>query len=104
MQHILDLRQQKNDNGSIITLSLAGTINFATISQLRETAFAALGEHPNYLFLDLRSMTQIEVFGIQTLVTITRVARMVNAQCLVLPSAALHLALSQTGMDAKLQV
>lgn len=104
MQHILDIQQQKNDDGSIVTLRLVGTINFATVSKIRETAFAAMGEHPSYLYLDLRAIAQVEIYGIQTIVTITRVARLLNVQCLVLPSSCLREVLTQTGMDAKLKV
>jgi anti-anti-sigma factor len=93
---MLHIRRQ--DENETVTLHLSGTIDLATVLRLRDVAFSVIGERPGTLYLDLRAIAHVEITGINTLVTISRVARLVKVRCFILPSASLRDTLMQTGL------
>ncbi|MDX1932141.1 MAG: STAS domain-containing protein [Capsulimonadales bacterium] len=92
------LQIERRYEGASLLLRLTGAIDLGSILRLRDVAFSAIGERPSLLLLDLRSVSHIEIAGINTLVTIARVARLVKVCCVVLPSEELRGTLTRTGL------
>ena len=96
------LHIRRVDEGDTITLHISGTVDLSTVLRLRDVAFTAIGARPRVLCLDLRAISHTEIAGINTLITISRVARLVHVSCLALPSAALREILMETGLTRML--
>jgi anti-anti-sigma factor len=92
------LHIRREDVGETVTLYLSGTIDLASVLRLREVAFTAIGHRPRVLCLNLCGVAHVEIGGLNTLVTISRVARLVNVCCVIVPSAPVRDTLRDTGL------
>lgn len=92
------LRIRRVDTDGVITLHLSGSLELANLLALREAAFTAIGNRPEHLIMDLRSVLSVEIAAINTLVTIGRVAELMKVGFHIIPSAALRVTMEQTGL------
>jgi|GEM_PF-5536771 Anti-anti-sigma regulatory factor (antagonist of anti-sigma factor) len=75
-----------------------GELDISTVLPFREAAFAAIGQHPERLVLELSEVREIDSAGITSLVTIVRVAHLVNVPVGIIPSPMLRDLLDTTGL------
>jgi hypothetical protein len=92
------LRVRRIEEKGAITLQFSGTADLANLLMLRDVSFTAIGDRPALLCLDMRNVAAVEITTINTLVTISRVARMVKVGFALLPSSALRATLEDTGL------
>lgn len=92
------LRIRREDGEELSTLFLSGSLVLAHLLTLRDEAFTAIGARPKRLVVDLRSVVTVEIAAISTLVTIARVAAMVEVDFNIVPSRALRPMLEETGL------
>lgn len=85
-----------------MALRVRGVIDTLTIPEFRDAVFTAMGERPCLLLLDLTQVEAVDTTGLDTLVTIARVARTVNLNLSILPSPRLLRVLTMTGMAGAL--
>lgn len=81
-----------------LTLRMRGVIDAVTVTEFRDVVFTAMGERPRLLVLDLTQVEAVDTTGLETLVTIARVARTVNLDLSLLPSPRLLRVLAMTGL------
>ena len=77
-------------HGDMTLLTLQGTATSESLLSLRDTAFTVIGSRPRVLCVDAQQLTDVDIALLQTFVTISRVARLVQVQfCLdVAPTVA----------------
>ena len=73
-------------------------LDLSTVLPFREAVFAVLGARPSSLLLELSGVSTIDSTGVSALLTIVRVAGMVNVPVRVIPSGALRTVLEATGL------
>lgn len=81
-----------------VLLRLEGRLDFHTVLALRDAAFTAIGARPPHLCLDLALLPLPDASGVQSLVTIARVARLVDVQFTLIASDSLAVLLRDTGL------
>lgn len=93
------LHIRREDAPDRVTLHLHGALDVTTMLELRDAAFTAVGPRPRTLCLDLSGVeSALEMPAINTLVTISRVARMVNVACVVRVRPDVEAVLRKTGL------
>lgn len=70
----------------------------------RDAAFSAIGARPSVLLLDLTDAPFVDTTGLETLVTVARVGRMVAVSVRILPSPHLRHVLRVTGLTRFLPI
>lgn len=96
--HLLSVTQSWDSTGCL-ELVVQGRLDLNTVLSFRDAAFAALGERPKTLRIDLTPLQVVEAAGIASLVTLSRVAQMVGVHFELKPSAHLALVFTETGLD-----
>lgn len=61
--------------------------------------FSALGERPSRLVVDLSEVGLVEASGISSLVTLARVAALVQVELSLIPSLAFSQTMNDTGLE-----
>ncbi len=96
--HLLSVGQSwQPDRGLLLTVR--GRLDVNTVLAFRDAVFSALGEHPRQLILDIRPLLLVEATGIATLVTLSRVAKLMKIPCEIQPSPELDAVFRETGLD-----
>ena len=89
----------RTDEAERIVLHTEGVVDMTTLLVLRDAAFTAIGARPRVLCLDLTpARGQLDIAAINTLVTIGRVARLVDVHLTVRVRAELEETLRITGL------
>ena len=101
--HLLSISQSLQTDGSL-TLTVKGQLDLNTVLSFRDAVFSALGERPSRLTLDLSPLLMVEAVGISTLVTLIRVAQLVNIPCQLIPSESLQSLLLETGLVRLMEI
>jgi len=89
---------EEHDSDSRITLRMRGTLELATVLPFREAVFAALGQHPTSLILDLHGVDVVDTAGISALVTVSRVARLLSVPCNICAAPGCYTAMEAMGV------
>jgi len=89
---------EEHDSDSRITLRMRGTLELATVLPFREAVFAALGQHPATLILDLHGVDVVDTAGISALVTVSRVAKLLSVPCSISTAPGCYTAMEAMGV------
>ncbi len=81
-----------------VTLRLCGQLDITTALTFRDIVFSAMGERPDALVLDLTLISTLDAAGISALVTVSRVAGLVDADLRLIPSPRFEKLLCETGL------
>ena len=93
---------REEDGASIVRV--VGDLDLATILPFRDAAFTLIGLHPPLLLLDMSRLQRLDITGLNTLLTVGRVARLVKVPVIVRPSERLRALLKTTGLIRQLPV
>lgn len=96
--HLLSVNQNWDEEGCL-ELLVRGRLDLNTVLSFRDAAFSALGERPKRLRIDLTTLQIVETAGIATLVTLSRVAKMMKVPFELKSSADLAATFTETGLD-----
>lgn len=92
----LSIDTREEDEG--IRLILRGSLDLASVLAFRETAFTVLGARPPRFYIDLSALPLPDISGLNALVTIARVARLVDVRLCLVVSCPLKRLMEQTGL------
>ena len=86
------------------TLRFDKEVTLENVGAFRDRAFTAIGRHPSHLCLDLTACVYVDTSGLAALVTVVRVARLVNVAVTILPAPHLRRVLTVSGLIRVLPV
>jgi anti-anti-sigma factor len=88
--------------GGAVTLRASGGLDFNTVIVFRDAAFAAVGGKPGQLLLDLSGLVYHDTTGLNGLLAVVRVARMMGICVRVAPGPVLRATLESTGLASQI--
>jgi anti-anti-sigma factor len=91
-------RAEDDPRAPAFTLFARGDLDMETVMIFREAAFTLIGNRPGALLLDLSAVPFVDTTGLSALVTVARVAKLVQIPVQVLPSPHLRRVLRTTGL------
>lgn len=86
------------------TLRIEGDLTMENVPRFRDAAFTTIGARPKSLLLDLSAATFVDTQGLATLVTVARVANMMQVPLSVRPAPHLRRVLHMTGLTRFLPI
>jgi len=103
-QPYLTVSSEKRVSDGAAVIRVIGDLDLATILPFRDAAFTAIGLHPPLLLLDMSSLGRLDITGLNTLLTVGRVAQMVKVPVKVRASERLLSLLQTTGLIRQLPI
>jgi anti-anti-sigma factor len=82
-----------------VTLRASGGLDFNTVIAFRDAAFAAVGGKPARLTLDLSALNYCDTAGLNGLLAVVRVGRLMGVPVRVTPAPELRATLESTGLS-----
>ncbi len=80
------------------TLRFDNEVTLENVGAFRDRVFTAIGRRPVHLCLDLTACVYVDTSGLAALVTVVRVARLVNVAVMILPAPHLRRVLTVSGL------
>ena len=101
-QPYLTVTSKQRDKDGAIVITGKGDLDLSTILPFRDAAFSALGQRPPLLVLDMTHLNRLDITGLNTLLTIGRVARLVHVSIRLIPGERIRTLFTITGLERQL--
>jgi anti-sigma B factor antagonist len=103
-QPYLTVTTENRADESLTIVYAVGDLDLATVLPFRDAAFTAIGHKPKRLILDMSGLDRLDITGLNTLLTVGRVARLVKIAVTVRPSPRLRALLQVTGLVRQMPI
>jgi anti-anti-sigma factor len=97
-QPYLKVEPSERNAGGAQIIRLVGDLDLSTVLPFRDAAFTAIGTRPPRLVVDLTDLDRIDITGLNTLLTVVRVGRLVHVPVYINPSERIRAIFTATGL------
>lgn len=85
-------------DGTVVTLYVRGQLDLNSVLTFRDAVFAAMGDRPEQLTIDISALRDLDSAGVSALVTVARVASLVRTDLRLVPTPRFRSLLVETGL------
>ncbi len=101
-QPYLTVTSEKRPGDGVILVRVAGDLDISTVLPFRDAAFTAIGSRPPLLLLDLVALGHLDITGLNTLLSIGRVGKLMKVPVRVIPGEKIARLFTATRLGAQL--